>query len=374
MIEHANILYLPSFNIIGGTEQFVYEVAKKYHKYDIAVVTRGGDPKQLARLRKYVPVYKITTEDRIKCKKLFTNWDTEILQQLEASGETTQIIHAMYKTQGIKPNLDPKIDKYAGVSEIACEEYQELTGKQTELIRNPLTLTEADQEDVLFLISATRLTSEKGRDRMIQLINHLDQTGRKWLWFIFTNDTRVIQHKNIAFMQPRLDIRPYIKMIKGRGYGVQLSDAEGDCYFTRECEAFGVPLLVTPLPSFKEQGLIDGKNCYYLPFDMNIADKIDRIVNNIPEYKPYIREDKWEDILEHEPSKYTIGGEYMKAEIKCIAPFYDLVEKLDRAVDDTWIASAERAEHLVELGLVEITKTIEKETAKLKPKTKKATK
>lgn len=64
----------------------------------------------------------------------------------------------------------------------------------------------------------------------------------------------------------------------------------------------------------------------------------------------------------------------MKAEIKCIAPFYDLVEKLDRAVDDTWIASAERAEHLVELGLVEITKTIEKETAKLKPKTKKATK
>lgn len=150
MIEHANILYISTFNIIGGTEQFVYEVAKKYHKYDIAVVTRGGDPKQLARLRKYVPVYKITTKDRIKCKKLFTNWDTEILQQLEASGETTQIIHAMYKTQGIKPNLDPKIDKYAGVSEIACEEYQELTGIETELVRNPLTLTEADQEDVLF--------------------------------------------------------------------------------------------------------------------------------------------------------------------------------------------------------------------------------
>ena len=67
MIEHANILYLPSFNIIGGTEQFIFEVAKKYHKYDIAVVTRGGDPKQLARLRKYVPVYKITVKDRIKC-------------------------------------------------------------------------------------------------------------------------------------------------------------------------------------------------------------------------------------------------------------------------------------------------------------------
>ena len=29
MIEHANIFYMPNFNIIGGTEQFIYEIAKK---------------------------------------------------------------------------------------------------------------------------------------------------------------------------------------------------------------------------------------------------------------------------------------------------------------------------------------------------------
>ena len=373
MIEHANIIYLPDFNVIGGTEQFVYEVAKKYSDYDIAVVTLGGDPDQLARLRKYVPVYRITAKDKIKCQKLFTNWDTRILKQAEA-GYKTQMIHGMYKTQGIEPNPDPEMDKYMGVSNIACEEFHELTGLTTELARNPLTITEKDQEDVLLLISATRLSSEKGRDRMLQLMDYLDATGKKWLWLIFTNDTRVIRHKNIAFMKPRLDIRPYIKMIKGRGYGVQLSSAEGDCYFTRECEAFGVPLLVTPLPSFEEQGLVEGKNCYYLPFDMDIADKIDTIVNQIPEYEPYIRGDNWDDLLIHEPSKYVKGGEYMKAEVKCIAPFYDLVEKVDREPGHEWITSGERADHLVELGLVVITKTIEKENAKAKPKTKKAVK
>lgn len=373
MIEHANIIYLPDFNIIGGTEQFVFEVAKKYSDYDIAVVTRGGDPDQLARLRKYVKVYKLTKDMKFKCKKLFTNWDTEILQQVEAE-ERIQMIHGMYKTQGITPNPHKDMTAYMGVSKIAAEEFQELTGLETGIIYNPLTLTEKDKEPVLFLISCTRLTSEKGRDRMIQLMDYLDETGIKWLWFIFTNDTRVIKHKNVAFMKPRLDIRPYIQMIKGKGYGVQLSSAEGDCYFTRECEAFGIPLLVTPLPSFKEQGLEEGKNCYYLPFDMNIADKIETIITKIPRYEPYIRDDQWETMLVHEESKYIRGGDYMKAEVKCLQPFYDLVEKLDREPGHEWICSAERADHLVELGLVEITKTIEKETAKLKPKAKKATK
>lgn len=373
MIEHANIIWLPSFNIIGGTEQFVFEVAKKYSDYDIAVITHGGDSKQMARLRKYVPVYKLLKGMKFKCKKLFTNWDTEILQYVEAE-ERIQLIHGMYKTQRIKPNPDKDMTAYMGVSNIAAEEFRELTGLETGMIYNPLTITEQDKEPVLFLISCTRLTEEKGRDRMIQLMNYLDSTGIKWLWLIFTNDTRVIKHKNVAFMQPRLDIRPYIQMIKGKGYGVQLSSAEGDCYFARECEAFGIPLLVTPLPSFKEQGLEDGKNCYFLPFDMNIEDKIEKIINKIPSYKPYIRDDKWDEMLIHEKSKYTKGGDYMKAQVKCIQPFYDLVERLDRAIEDEWICSAERADHLVELGLVEITKQIKKETATAKTKTKKATK
>ena len=80
--------------------------------------------------------------------------------------------------------------------------------------------------------------------------------------------------------------------------------ANGDCYFTRECEALGLLLLVTPIPSFKEQGLVNGKNCYYIPFDVEDIN-IDNIVNNIPSYEGYGKEDKWNTILAKGKSKYN---------------------------------------------------------------------
>ena len=33
-------------------------------------------------------------------------------------------------------------------------------------------------------------------------------------------------------------------------------------------------------------------------------DKVDKIVEEIPIYKPYIRDDKWDNILEHKLSTY----------------------------------------------------------------------
>ena len=104
-------------------------------------------------------------------------------------------------------------------------------------------------------------------------------------------------------MKPRLDIRPVLSSLKGIGYGVQLSDCEGDCYFTRECEALGVPLLVTPVPSFNEQGLVDGKNCYYIPFDVENVD-VNKIYNNIPSYEPFGYGDTWNKNIVKSKSKY----------------------------------------------------------------------
>lgn len=81
----------------------------------------------------------------------------------------------------------------------------------------------------------------------------------------------------------------------------------GDCYFTRECETLGVPLLVTPVQSFKEQGLKDGENCYYIPFNVNELkqDKIAKIVNNIPEYEPFKNEDIFNKLLVRSRSTYN---------------------------------------------------------------------
>lgn len=369
MIEHSNIFYVTDFNVIGGVEQYVYEVVKKYQHLDIGVIYKTADKKQIRRLKRFVPVYQYDGQ-KIKCDKLFCNYDSEFASHVEAK-KKIQIIHAMYKTQGIIPVINKEIDEYIAVSKIAADEFKELTGIECKVARNPLTIAEDEMQEILYLISATRLTSEKGKDRMEKLANELDKTGIKWLWLVFTNDTNAIRNKSIAYLPPRLDVRPYIKMIQGKGYGVQLSSCEGDCYFTRECEAFGIPLLVTPLPSFEEQGLVEGKNCYYIPFDVNISDKIEKIIHNVPVYKGYIGEDKYDELLVNTKSKYK-EEDYMKVEVKCIYSFTDLEAKKDRELNEIWECTRERGEHLEELGLVTIERTIkEVKKEKATPKTKK---
>ena len=74
MIEHANIFYMPYLNVIGGTEQFIYEIAKKYNKYDIAVIYKTGNEKQLQRLKRLIPTYKYSGFEKIKCTNLFCNY------------------------------------------------------------------------------------------------------------------------------------------------------------------------------------------------------------------------------------------------------------------------------------------------------------
>lgn len=306
VIEASNLIYVSNFNVIGGLETYVYELAKKYHQYDIVVVYNSGHINQINRLKKYVKVIKNEPENRYKVKKCFVNYDRNILPQVEAE-EVILLIHAMYKTQGIIPIQDDRIDKVYAVSEAAAKEYSELTGKYVKVVRNPLTMEKV--EPSIFLISATRLTPEKGKDRMLKLAEAMDLVGIKYTWLIFTNDTIPINNPNVVYMKPRLDIRPFMAAIKGRGYGVQLSDCEGDCYFTRECESLGVPLIVTPIPSFKEQGLVEGKNCYYMPFNMKDID-INRI-RNIPSYEGYTRDDEWKEVLVKKKSKYK-GEQIMR--------------------------------------------------------------
>ena len=134
MIEHANIFYMPYLNVIGGTEQFIYEIAKKYNKYDIAVIYKTGHEKQLQRLRKLIPIYQYSSLSKIKCINFFCNYATDICKQVEAK-HFIQVIHAMYITNRVKPVNEPLIERYLAVSEIAKKEYEELTGIKAHVLR-----------------------------------------------------------------------------------------------------------------------------------------------------------------------------------------------------------------------------------------------
>ena len=160
-----NVIYHKHINCIGGIETFLYYLVKKYKDRDITIYYETGSKDQIDRLQQYVRVRKYKGE-RIKCDRAFFNYRLDIIDNIEAK-EYIQIAHGKYGELNLPFNTHPKITKYLGVSKEVCKDFKEGTGLDIELAYN---LVEIDKpKKVLNLISATRLTIEKGKNRMIKL-------------------------------------------------------------------------------------------------------------------------------------------------------------------------------------------------------------
>lgn len=338
-----NIFYFRVINAIGGIESFFYYLAEKYQDWDITIYYEIGDPDQIKRLKQFVRVRKYNGE-HIVCDKAFFNFNLDIIDNVEAK-EYYQIAHGDYKSSGIKPNISPKITKYLGVSKQVCTTYKEVTGFDTELVYNPIKVEKPRK--VLNLLSATRLTSEKGKGRMKKLAKLLDAADIPYLWTIFTDDKDAIKNPNIVYMKPRLDITNYIA---NADYLVQLSDNEGYCYSVVESLMVGTPVIVTDCPVFRELGVLDGKNGFIVDFDMQNV-PLEKIYKGLPKFEYEPKEDRWSKILAKGKSTYK---EDMKKQVKvqCIVPFYtDMVLLRNVTKDEILEVNRLRADELIDAGV-----------------------
>ena len=240
-----NIYWVGNLNIIGGVETFLYELAKMFKDYDLVIYYNNIPDIQLNRLKKYVRCIKYNGE-KLKCKKLFMNYDISIIDNVEAE-EYIELIHCVFKYNKLQPHTHKKITQYYAVSKEACESFKEITGEQCKIIHNPLQIDKPKK--MLRLISATRLASDKGKlvERMQILINELEKNNIPYEWKIFTNDLNNLKGKGIICMKPTLDIRNYIA---DSDYLVQLSDTEAFCYSVLESLYLNTPVIVTPIPCF----------------------------------------------------------------------------------------------------------------------------
>ena len=345
MITCTQFLYFTNINTVGGCESFMFYMIKKYPTKDIVIIYKNADENQLKRFRKYVRCIKWNGQ-HIKCEKAFFNYNPDIIDYVDAK-EYIQVVHADYKVQsGLKNFTSPKITKYIGVSQLACDNFTEVTGKPCELCYNPIILDKPKR--VLRLISATRLTAEKGRPRMIKLAQLLDDANIPYQWLVFTNDTNMIKNPNVIYMEPRLDISNYIA---SSDYLVQLSDCEAFCYSVVEALMLGTPVIVTDLPVFKEIGLNDD-NSFRLPLDMtNIP--IKEIYENKFNFKYEPPKDNWKNVLEPGENTWKNVKDQI-VEVTCIRPngYDDLVLKKKVVYGEKIKCTVERADYLRELGLI----------------------
>ena len=308
----SNIFYFRKISKIGGTEQFLYEIAKKYKDYDITVFFDEADQQQLKRLRQYVRCLKRKPGEIVKCKKAFLNFNIDMINDIEAE-EYIFVSHANYEEIGYKPPIEnPKLTGFIGVSQFSANKLDEYGKKlglniKTKKCYNPLTLEPVKK--VPIIVSACRLDDKvKGGERTKKLIEALDKYcekhDRQYLWLIFTNKTNIqLGSPNVVYMKPRIDVRPYIAMAD---WVAQLSnDMETYCYTTNEANGYGVPIITTPLSVYKELPVTNNERIV-LDWDCKNADEIARLVfeKKVDPFEYTPPKDEWDKILVKNKSTY----------------------------------------------------------------------
>lgn len=301
VIEHSNIFYIRDFSQLGGVETFVYEMVKKYKDLDIAVVYKTADIKQIARVRQYCRLYRHTNQ-KIKCKVAIINYDVSIIDFIDKNADIYQVVHGDYENPAYtwKPPTHPRIKEYICITKYICESFERITGnKNIRLSYNPLSVEK--EEKKLVLISLTRLSRVKGKDRMIRLAEALDSHNIKYIWYVFTDDYNVIPSENVVYMKPRLDTSYWLEQAD---YLVQLSDTEGCSYSINEALYRNIPVIVTPLPYLEEIGVKDGVNSYIMNFDCSNIEHIVKNIQNKPSFQFKKLEDDYKNILAKSKSYY----------------------------------------------------------------------
>lgn len=334
---------------IGGIETFVYNwclLMKDTYDIVVAVSTIAND--QLIRLKKIVKVVK-NTED-IEC-------DTLIVMHI-ATKEIPSNIKYKYKVQmvhgckSIAYSYIPQSDLLVPVSNSAKESYgKEFDGRKIKVIHNP-TKTIKDKK-VLKLVSCTRLTKEKGKERMIKFAKQLKANNIPYVWFVLTNNKIETDDEDLFIhIKPTLNIETFIK---GCDYLVQLSDTESFSYSMVEALELGVPVITTPVEPLEEIGVIDGVNGFIIPFDMNNIDiqkiyeshlKFDYEFDNDIIYK------QWCEVIGEPKPFIPYEEEIMK--VKVTKTFRDSTNKNQYVyAGSIYECDEERGKHIVELGYAE---------------------
>lgn len=354
-----NIFYFRKISKIGGTEQFLYEIAKKYRDWDITIFYQEGYPAQIKRLKEFVRVRRWKKGEKIKCDRAFLNFNAEILEDLDCPW-ITFVSHANWEEIGYKPPIKG-IEHFIGVSKFSArklEEYAKSQGRdiKVEVCYNPLSIEKV--EKVPIIVSACRLDDEvKGGKRTLALIEALDrycaENGRQYLWLIFTNHTDFeIESPNAVYMKARIDVRPYIAMAD---WVAQLSnDMETYCYTTNEASSYGVPIITTPLSVYEEL-----PKCERLVLEWDCSN-VDEIARKVFEYEPkefkYTPpKDEWDKFLE--PGESTYKKEPEKT-VKLRCTYFLGVDDLETEkhieANEVVDVTEDRAEELLRTGCFEV--------------------
>lgn len=326
------ILYHSNPLKFGGVDTFDYNFCKRLKDmYDITFLYKEGVKSTIDRLKGLgIDVQKYDSNKKYVCDVcvLASAWGGYPETVIAKSGRYIQMVHADYeeakKTDFVYQKWF-KTTEHVGVSDHVCKVFKKLYPKEKITKIYNILDDVRETKHILKLVSATRLSQEKGYNRMIKFANLLKNSGIKFRWTIFTDlnlyNQKPIDMDEIVYMKPTKDLFDYIVEAD---YGVQLSDSEGYSYFINECLQYGTPVICTNFPSAKES-VVNGENGYILNMSLSNLN-ISKTYNSIPNKFKYTEKGKisdWDKIL----NKKSIQKKSKKIKVYKITPLEDYEDK-----------------------------------------------
>ena len=282
--KRDTIIYFNTIHIIGGIETWIYNLGKRY---EFSVVYDKADEEQLKRLES-IGIETIKNMGQpIECDTLlFMPHDNNA--NIKANKKYL-FIHGLYNTKKEVGDI-PEYDEIYACSKVASEYFEKVTGIKPKVMYNIIDIDTKEEPIILGVFS--RLSKEKGKGRIIHLIDKLIENNKQFLMLIFTDLPFDYPDNRVVFIKPTLN---NIGWMKKCDYILNPSDTEAGSLTMQEALKLGIPLITTKLDILDEFN-INNSNAKILEFDMSNLDIED--LWNIPKVKwsePISKE--WEVIM-----------------------------------------------------------------------------
>ena len=335
------LLYTSYLHSIGGIETFVdnwVEILLPY--YDIGLYCPQMPTERLYRLSQIIPVYK---SGEVECDTLVMIRIGDAIPKGIKYKKSVRMCHACRSNPAW--HILDDCDRVIHVSEASRTSFN----SDGAVIYNPVIKR---AKDSLILVSATRIPAmDKGKnaDRMIKLAQMLNDADIPFVWLNFSDSPLTDAPKGMVNVGMTNDIQSYIARAD---YLVQLSNQEGFGYSVAEALINHTAVICTPFKTTAELGVVDGKNGYILPFDMQYD--VTKLLN-VPEFeykydnKPIVK--AWRKLLGNTKPKHDyIPPEYVDVVAKI--EYRDIVLNKVFQPKDEISMPYDRAMELIEKGFV----------------------
>jgi glycosyltransferase involved in cell wall biosynthesis len=355
IIKTQIVIYRSFLSIIGGIETAVYNACNSLKDYyDIIFLYDTCDVKQLRRMQRQVKCIKYSGQ-KIECDVLLLyGFNPSSIFHTVKAKRIIQQICCNVKDVNYKYYHNNAITEFFADSEASAKEFMKQNPHlNCGVLHNLFNI--GTPKKCIRIMTASRLSWEKGYDKMKAMAKRLNEKGYPFIWTVFTNDLPNEEIDGFIFMKPRLNVIDYMK---GNDYGFQGSKSESWGNTETEFLENGVPVIASEWASVREQ-IDEGVNGYILKQDLsNLDEVIEKMYNNDLKgfkYNPKYSIKEWTNTIGDlgKPKLDYIFDKQEGYEVEVLKDCYYSVEQKKCVKGDTLIIGTEsRLEYLEKLEYV----------------------